>query len=283
MIDDNPADGDIVKRFLSDEKFPWTSQFELANSLREAEKKLEEKEFDLILLDYRFPFGTGFDVLARLRNEGVDLPVIMLTGQGSEEVAGKAVKETISDYLPKSELSPERLQEAVESILNIEKSVSSEQSISRLGSGESSGFKKIFTLLSQGVNIRFIFVVCKKTAGETYYAQCEKFITQKLGEGSFVRLFPLEIGENFVLSFLNDSPEPSISGADSSLLAEMFEKLESKSEEKNSPVSLLIMEAAGKIENRDPAFLLNRMLDKISTVDLQELSGGKYIKFEAGS
>ena len=58
--------------------------------------------FDAILLDNGLPDRSGLDVLAHLRADGVLTPVIIITGQGSEQIAIEALRRGASDYIVKS-------------------------------------------------------------------------------------------------------------------------------------------------------------------------------------
>ncbi len=55
-----------------------------------------------ILLDYRLPDALEFEMLQRLVEDG--FPVVMLTGQGNEQIAVEALKRGAEDYLAKSNL-----------------------------------------------------------------------------------------------------------------------------------------------------------------------------------
>lgn len=73
---------------------------------------------DCVLLDYRLPDLDGLEFLDRLHHAGTGhrIPVIMITGSGSEGVAVRAMKYGAVDYLPKREVSPERLQRALHEV-----------------------------------------------------------------------------------------------------------------------------------------------------------------------
>ena len=57
---------------------------------------------DLLLLDYRLVGDSGLEVLKLLREDrGLDLPVVMVTGQGNEDVAAQAMRLGATDYVVK--------------------------------------------------------------------------------------------------------------------------------------------------------------------------------------
>lgn len=69
-----------------------------------------------IVLDVRMPGLGGIAVLERLRAEGVDQPVVMLTGHGTVELCRRAFKSGAAEFLEKpvdDELLLETLQQAV--------------------------------------------------------------------------------------------------------------------------------------------------------------------------
>ncbi|MFI5178376.1 MAG: sigma-54-dependent transcriptional regulator [Vicinamibacterales bacterium] len=56
---------------------------------------------DLVLLDYALPDGTALDLLRQLKLKGIEVPVVVLTGHGSIELAVTAIKEGAEQFLTK--------------------------------------------------------------------------------------------------------------------------------------------------------------------------------------
>ena len=76
--------------------------------------------FDLLIIDYFLPGKSGIDVIREVRKSNPEIPIIMITGLGSEKVAVQAMKLGIQDYLTKEELfsmSTASLREIVTKIL----------------------------------------------------------------------------------------------------------------------------------------------------------------------
>lgn len=64
-----------------------------------------------VLLDYRLPDVIGLELLERIVQDG--FPVVMLTGQGNEELAVSALKSGAADYLVKSRIDRLRLEKTI--------------------------------------------------------------------------------------------------------------------------------------------------------------------------
>jgi putative two-component system response regulator len=70
-------------------------------SVASATELLGGSEWSLAIVDHKLPDGLGFEVLDTLRALSPGLPVLMLTGQGSEETAIEAFRHGASDYVVK--------------------------------------------------------------------------------------------------------------------------------------------------------------------------------------
>jgi DNA-binding response OmpR family regulator len=68
---------------------------------REALECLNTTRFDVVLLDVKMPEVGGLVVLKEIKTQWPDLPVIMLTGHGSEQDAKKGLDLEAYDYLTK--------------------------------------------------------------------------------------------------------------------------------------------------------------------------------------
>jgi signal transduction histidine kinase/DNA-binding response OmpR family regulator len=66
-------------------------------------RALESARYDLLLLDYRMPGMNGLEILQEMRDHGVRVPVVMVTGHKDEEVAVAALKYGAMDYVVKRE------------------------------------------------------------------------------------------------------------------------------------------------------------------------------------
>lgn len=72
--------------------------------------------YDLIVLDANLPERSGFDLLRAARSEGVNTPILMLTGLGSHEAKMRGFRLGADDYLTKP-FSTDELLARVEALL----------------------------------------------------------------------------------------------------------------------------------------------------------------------
>ncbi|MDH4247768.1 MAG: response regulator [Deltaproteobacteria bacterium] len=78
-------------------------------------EKLETEHWDLVITDYKMPRKTGIDLVVNLRSQGSRIPVIIMTGQGSQDSQIKSVKDTVATVLSKP-FSRESLVAAIETL-----------------------------------------------------------------------------------------------------------------------------------------------------------------------
>jgi CheY-like chemotaxis protein len=97
-VEDSETDAYIVKRAFRDRpgvEIAWVP------TGSEGVARAVEEEFDLVLLDYALPDMTGLEVLLQLVEKRPEVPVIILSGFGSEYVAARALQVGAVGYVNK--------------------------------------------------------------------------------------------------------------------------------------------------------------------------------------
>ena len=98
-VDDEPSFADLTTAHLEREYDQFS--VEMATGASEALERLAEDEFDCVVSDYSMPGRNGIDFLEDVRRSHPELPFILFTGKGSEEVASEAISAGVTDYLQK--------------------------------------------------------------------------------------------------------------------------------------------------------------------------------------
>ncbi len=111
IIDDSEEDRNVYQRLLRDEVM--LKEIRTVGTGRESVAAFKASTPDCVLLDYRLPGEDGLAVLEELRAIDSATPIIMLTGQGSEETAVASLKRGASDYVAKDTISNAGLRRTV--------------------------------------------------------------------------------------------------------------------------------------------------------------------------
>lgn len=106
LVDDDELDRLTVRRLLIDEPEVALKEFESGEA---AVAALASTRCDCLLLDYHMPGITGLEVLEQLKERNLEVPTIILTGAGDEELAVVSMRSGALDYLPKSRLERDTL------------------------------------------------------------------------------------------------------------------------------------------------------------------------------
>ncbi|WP_254823665.1 hybrid sensor histidine kinase/response regulator [Haloglomus halophilum] len=98
-IDDDAAFADIAKPHIErcNPSIDVTTETDPEQGL----ERLAEEPFDCVLCDYDMPGQTGLELLTELREFAPELPFILFTGKGSEEIASDAFSAGATDYFRK--------------------------------------------------------------------------------------------------------------------------------------------------------------------------------------
>ncbi len=119
-IEDDQSFADLVATFLERERenFAVHTETDPQNALT----RLWDSDitFDCIVSDYDMPELNGLEVLQQVREENPELPFVLFTGKGSEEIASEAITAGVTEYLQKGggteqyQVLANRIQNAVE-------------------------------------------------------------------------------------------------------------------------------------------------------------------------
>jgi len=112
IIDDNPADSNLLKRYFS-KLDNWDIQLTIALNSDEAVKYYNSENQDIIIVDYLLGNDNGIDIIKKFKDLGFRAEFILLTGYGSESVVTDALRAGASDYLSKSNLTSQVLEKTL--------------------------------------------------------------------------------------------------------------------------------------------------------------------------
>lgn len=108
LVEDNPADARLVSEMLkdaaSDGLFPFPYEVATVNRISSALEAIGSGGFDSVLLDLDLPDSRGLESFARVREQALQMPVVVLTGLSDETMGLKAVQEGAQDYLIKGQV-----------------------------------------------------------------------------------------------------------------------------------------------------------------------------------
>ena len=100
LIEDDPADAELLQELLSGEKNP-AFQVECASRLSEGLARLTTGGIDVVLLDISLPDSAGLSTSSRLHQQFSSVPIVVLTGLDDDATALSAVRSGAQDYLVK--------------------------------------------------------------------------------------------------------------------------------------------------------------------------------------
>jgi DNA-binding NtrC family response regulator len=181
---------------------------EMATDGDEAWQKVQSGEFGLVLADLNMPGMDGLELFARMREEGIDSEVIIITGEGTVASAVEAMRHGAYDYLSKP-LDLERLKALIPKALDKYQVRSANrqlqkrlESLTRFGEmvGQSDEMRQIYNVIEAVAPASAsVLIVGESGTGKELVARA---LHQKSNrkKGPFIALncgaFPREILEN---------------------------------------------------------------------------------------
>ena len=109
LIEDEDLMRKIVERILIKEGY----QVDIASNGKEAYEKLDSNMFgyDLVITDIMMPYANGFEILSKIKTseKGKDVPVIVVSSVGNEDMVMEGFKLGADDFLKKPIMAGELL------------------------------------------------------------------------------------------------------------------------------------------------------------------------------
>jgi two-component system response regulator HydG len=113
IIEDDLTFSQILEGFLTRHNHQPTAAYDVKKSL----KLLSQERYDLLLVDYRLPDGTGLDILTQVREQGTTVPFVIMTSFNDVRTAVKSIRMGAIDYITKP-VNPDELLMVIENALS---------------------------------------------------------------------------------------------------------------------------------------------------------------------
>lgn len=112
LVEDDPQDAFLVTRALSR---PGDYEFtvQAASCLKEAICRAHQEHFDIALLDLKLPDSIGYDTVTKLQEAAPFLPILVLTGSDTEDIAIETMRRGAQDCLIKGKAEPPVLKRVI--------------------------------------------------------------------------------------------------------------------------------------------------------------------------
>lgn len=112
IVEDDATFTQIIEGFLSKNNYA----VETAADLKDAFKLVDKQNYELLLIDYRLPDGTGLDLLKYVRDKGLTVPIIIMTSFNDVRTAVKSIQLGAFDYITKP-INPDELLMVIKGLL----------------------------------------------------------------------------------------------------------------------------------------------------------------------
>ncbi|MBN1822022.1 MAG: response regulator [Prolixibacteraceae bacterium] len=112
LIEDNPADAFLIREMLNPngkESYSVRHSVNLKDSLQ----LLEEENFDFIISDLELPDSYGLNTVKSVLKKIKHIPIIVLTGNDSEQIGNEAIRIGAQDYLIKGTINKNQLNRSI--------------------------------------------------------------------------------------------------------------------------------------------------------------------------
>jgi signal transduction histidine kinase len=113
FVEDDPADVDLASCAL--QRSGIDPEYDVADSAESFTAHVQKSTYDVVLADYNLPSWNGMATVEILQREGLDIPVVLVSGALGETRAVECIKQGAADYVLKDHLLrlPDAIRRAV--------------------------------------------------------------------------------------------------------------------------------------------------------------------------
>ena len=146
IVDDEQDIRNLLK--ISLERMGYSTA--TAGTFEEAQRCIEQKNFQLALTDMRLPDGTGFQVIKAFKNHLPQVPIAVMTAYDTTDIAVEAMKSGAFDFIPKP-IRHQRLQTLVNDALgqSVEHPASHQSDSEQLITGATETINQLRSMISR--------------------------------------------------------------------------------------------------------------------------------------
>ncbi len=125
IIDDDEVDQMVIRR--SANKTNLNARIYTSNSGKEGLELIQKQSFDCIIIDFRLPDMDGLEVIEKINQLKIAVPLLIVTSHGDERIAAQAIRLGAADYIPKSFLTPDGIYHSIRNAIRLHKAEQEKQ------------------------------------------------------------------------------------------------------------------------------------------------------------
>ncbi|KAA5546436.1 sigma-54-dependent transcriptional regulator [Adhaeribacter rhizoryzae] len=185
LVEDDLTFSLILEGFLKNQGYA----VEVVHRVKDGIKALSNQTYQLLLIDYRLPDGTGFEILEAIKAKALPLPVIMMTSFREVGTAVRAMRLGAFDYITKP-VNPDELLMVVQEALNKKEipPAAKEQQTSLLIQGHSEASKQLYDFIGLVAPTEMSVIIQGESGTGKEYAARTIHRQSKRAEAPFVAI-----------------------------------------------------------------------------------------------
>jgi two-component system cell cycle sensor histidine kinase/response regulator CckA len=116
IVDDDSGDVYFLRELLTDTEAE-AARLVHVETLATALQKVQEEQFDVILLDFFLPGSQGVESLWRLREHAPNVPIVFLTGLKDDDLGRQMLESGAQGYLVKGQIEGAELLRTLDDVI----------------------------------------------------------------------------------------------------------------------------------------------------------------------